>query len=71
MHALKLKTGTAALLALVVATPAMAFPDKPIELVVPFSPGGGSDVSARVFAQCIEQPDRRKGSGEKHHRRTR
>ncbi|MDW5375763.1 tripartite tricarboxylate transporter substrate binding protein [Halomonas sp. HP20-15] len=33
---------------------AMAFPDKPIELVVPFSPGGGSDVAARVFAQCLE-----------------
>jgi tripartite-type tricarboxylate transporter receptor subunit TctC len=36
------------------ATPAMAFPDKPIELVVPFSPGGGSDVSARIFALCLE-----------------
>ena len=37
-----------------IATPALAFPDKPIELVVPFSPGGGSDVSARVFASCLE-----------------
>lgn len=35
------------------ATPLWAFPDRPIELVVPFSPGGGSDVSARVFAQCL------------------
>lgn len=40
--------------ALSLATPAAAFPDKPIELVVPFSPGGGSDVSARVFATCLE-----------------
>lgn len=37
-----------------IATPALAFPDKPIELVVPFGPGGGSDVSARVFASCLE-----------------
>lgn len=35
------------------APAAFAFPDKPIELVVPFSPGGGSDVSARIFAQCL------------------
>ncbi|WP_417262862.1 tripartite tricarboxylate transporter substrate binding protein [Celeribacter sp.] len=55
MHAHTLKTGAVALFALTIAAPAMAFPDKPIELVVPFSPGGGSDVSARVFAQCIEQ----------------
>ncbi|MBL1437750.1 MAG: tripartite tricarboxylate transporter substrate binding protein [Rhodobacteraceae bacterium] len=40
-------------LSLALATPAMAFPDKPIELVVPFKPGGGSDVSARVFAKCV------------------
>lgn len=45
---------TAALLATAIATPLAAFPDKPIELVVPFSPGGGSDVSARVFATCLE-----------------
>ncbi|MGD1877083.1 MAG: tripartite tricarboxylate transporter substrate binding protein [Kiloniellaceae bacterium] len=38
----------------VAATPALAFPDKAIELVVPFGPGGGSDVSARVFATCLE-----------------
>lgn len=37
-------------------SPAMAeeFPDKAIELVVPYSPGGGTDIAARVFAQCLE-----------------
>ncbi|MCG8561477.1 MAG: tripartite tricarboxylate transporter substrate binding protein [Hyphomicrobiales bacterium] len=37
------------------ATGAVAetFPSKPIELIVPYSPGGGSDVSARVFAECL------------------
>lgn len=32
-----------------------AYPEKPIELVVPFSPGGGSDVMARTIAKIMEQ----------------
>lgn len=38
------------------ASPAFAaFPDKALELVVPFASGGGSDVSARIFASCLEK----------------
>lgn len=38
-----------------VAAMSAGFPDKPIQLVVPYKPGGGSDVSARIFAQCLER----------------
>lgn len=50
-----LKTLLVSMCASALAVPAFAFPDKPIELVVPFKPGGGSDVSARVFATCLEK----------------
>lgn len=32
---------------------ASSFPDKPIELVVPFDPGGGTDLTARVMADAL------------------
>jgi len=32
-----------------------AFPERPIELTVPFSPGGGSDIMARTIAAIVEQ----------------
>jgi tripartite-type tricarboxylate transporter receptor subunit TctC len=34
-------------------TYAASYPDKPIRMVVPWSPGGGSDVSGRIFAQKL------------------
>jgi tripartite-type tricarboxylate transporter receptor subunit TctC len=47
-----------------------AFPDKPIKIVVPFSPGGGTDLVARtagiVMAQDLGQPvivDNKPGAG--------
>lgn len=51
------KTTLAALMAGALATgPALAqqYPDRPIELIVTFGPGGGSDVMGRTAAQLLE-----------------
>lgn len=42
-------------LSLCLPTVAMSanFPSKTIQLIVPYKPGGGSDVTARIFAQCL------------------
>ena len=39
--------------AMVGGAQAASFPDKPIQIVVTFKPGGGSDLSARVFAKHL------------------
>ncbi|WP_461208760.1 Bug family tripartite tricarboxylate transporter substrate binding protein [Desulfocurvus sp. DL9XJH121] len=39
------------------ALPAMAgsYPEKPIQMIVPYKPGGGSDVSARIVAEHLKK----------------
>lgn len=37
----------------VVRVPAGAYPERPVELIIPFAPGGASDVIGRIFANAI------------------
>ena len=49
-----LKYGLATLASAALPFPAFAFPDKPIRLVVPFSPGGATDVVGRLWADRMK-----------------
>ena len=49
--------GFATAVSLLVAAPVMAqpYPNKPIRLIVPFGPGSGSDILARIVAEPLSQ----------------
>jgi len=40
-------------LAAALATPALAFPERPVRLLVPFPAGGGADIVGRTFAELL------------------
>ncbi len=47
--------GATALLAAAMAPAFAEYPDRPVTLLIPFSPGGGSDVGARTYAPYLEK----------------
>jgi len=45
----------ALLLALAAPAAAQTYPTQPIHLIVPFGPGGGSDIVGRIVAQALQE----------------
>jgi tripartite-type tricarboxylate transporter receptor subunit TctC len=54
-HFLRLAAGAVALVALSQAANAQAYPSRPITIIVPFAPGGSTDVAARMVADHMSR----------------
>ena len=52
---LHLAAGAAALLAMSPVGAAQAYPSRPIHVIVPFPPGGGTDLTARLMGQWLSE----------------
>jgi len=54
MNAFVLARNIAGVLAVAVASVAAAYPDKPVQYIIPFAAGGESDIAARLQAQAFQ-----------------